>query len=440
MGFPKDFMWGAASAAYQLEGAYNEDGKSMSIWDEYCNEGDYVRFGENGKVACDHYHRFKDDIAEMKKIGLKSYRFSFSWTRIIPEGTGKVNQKGIDFYSSLIDELIANDITPIATAFHWDYPLSLHKKGGWLNDESSEWFAEYVKVLAENFSDRIKYWITINEPQCFIGLGYQVGEHAPFYTLGTKDLTHMSHNVLLAHGKAVKMLRKYGKQELKIGFAPTGPCFLPENNSPEEIERARSLSFKVNDENFAFSNAWWADPVFFGKYPVKETMPDVKDGDMEIISQPLDFYGVNLYESHSAQTSKYKQGIAKTQLSWYITPELMYWASKFFYERYNLPVLVTENGVACHDWVHLDGKVHDPDRIDFIARYLKEFMKASEDGIEIIGYMYWSVMDNMEWAKGYDPRFGLIYVDYQSQQRIIKDSGYWYKKVIETNGEILKDM
>ncbi len=437
MGFGKNFMWGAASAAYQIEGAYNEDGKGLNIWDEYTHEKGHIKYNETGDISCDHYHRYKEDVAKMKEIGIKNYRFSISWTRVIPNGIGKINEKGLEFYSDLVDELIKNNIEPIVTLFHWDYPLELHKKGGWLNDESSDWFADYAEVVVKKLSDRVKYWITINEPQCFIGLGYCTGKFAPFQTLGNKDLLRISHNVLLAHGKAVKKIRENALQEVKVGFAPTGPCFIPKDNSPETIEIARQKSFECNKDRFIFSNAWWSDPIILGKYPEIEIKPEIKAGDMEIISQKLDFYGVNLYQNHNDTMDDYKQGSARNHLFWHVSPELLYWAPKFLYERYNLPIFVSENGIACHDWIHLDGKVHDPNRIDFIARYLKEYKRAADDGVEVMGYLYWSITDNMEWADGYDPRFGLIYVDYETQERTIKDSGYWYKEVIETNGENL---
>lgn len=454
MGFKKDFMWGVASASYQVEGAYNEDGKGLNVWDYYSQDNPAIAHFENGNVACDHYHRFKEDVANIKKIGAKYYRFSISWARILPNGIGEVNQKGIEFYNNLIDELIANDIEPLVTIFHWDYPIELYKMGGWLNPKSSDWFAEYTKVLADNFSDRVKYWITLNEPQVFIGLGYGTGIFAPFQKCNTKDLCTMSHNVLLSHGKAVKVLREHAKQDVKIGFAPTGPVHNPRGNSEKSIEIARELSFDVTEERFMFSNSWWADPIFLGKYPDKAyerfgyAMPNIKDGDMELISQPLDFYGVNIYQADAIvnedgsiedyrdpNNRNYIVGQPLTQVGWPINDDCLYWSCKFLYERYHKPILITENGTACNDRVFLDGKVHDPNRIDFLTRYLRGVKKAIDDGIDVMGYMYWSVMDNFEWATGYDARFGLIYVDYQTQERIIKDSGYWYKEVIESNGE-----
>lgn len=454
MSFKKDFMWGTASASYQIEGAYKEDGKGLNIWDNYCQGNPAIAHCENGNVACDHYHRYKEDIANMKKIGVKYYRFSISWTRILPNGIGEVNQKGIDFYNDLINELIANDIEPLVTMFHWDYPQALYEMGGWLNPNSSDWFSEYAKILVENFSDRVKYWITLNEPQVFIGLGYYTGVFAPFNKCSNKDLCTMTHNVLLSHGKAVKVLRELAKQDVKVGFAPTGPVCNPRTNSKENIELARKKSFEIDDKMFIFNNAWWSDPIMLGHYNEKvfeifgDVMPTIHDGDMELISQPLDFYGVNIYQAdsiidedgtledyHGVNQNVYTTGQPITQSGWPINDDCLYWSCKFLYERYKLPILVTENGMACHDRVFLDGKVHDPIRIDFLTRYLRGLKKASDDGIDIIGYMYWSIMDNFEWADGYDKRFGLIYVDYQTQERTIKDSGYWYKEVIETNGD-----
>lgn len=455
MSFRKDFMWGTASAAYQVEGAYNEDGKGLNVWDFYCQGNPAIAHCENGNVACDHYHHFKEDVAKMKELGVKYYRFSISWSRVIPNGIGEVNPKGIKFYNDLIDELLANGIEPLVTMYHWDYPMELQKLGGWLNPKSPEWFEEYAKVLTENYSDRVKYWITLNEPQVFVGVGHYMGTFAPFYKCNRKELTQITHNVLLSHGRAVKVLRTLGKQPVKIGLAPIGPVYNPATNSEKCVEIAREKSFDLDGDRFTLSLSWWSDPIFLGKYPDKayelfpQDMPEIKDGDMELISQPLDFYGVNIYQAegivyedgtiqeYNLPSDKFTTGQPLTQMGWPINDDCLYWSCKFLYERYHLPILITENGMACHDRVFLDGKVHDPNRIDFLTRYLRGLKKASESGIEILGYMYWSVMDNFEWASGYDKRFGLIYVDYQTQERTIKDSGYWFKEVIQTNGENL---
>lgn len=446
MKFTDNFLWGTASAAYQVEGAYLEDGKGLNIWDAYCQEGNRIAHSENGNVACDHYHRFREDVKMMREMGIKNYRFSINWTRVLPNGTGKVNEKGLQFYSDLVDELLKNNIEPLVTLFHWDYPLTLHQKGGWLNRESSDWFAEYTKVVVDALSDRVKYWITINEPQVFIGCGYAIAKFAPFEKHLPCDLTRMTHNVLLSHGKAVQVIRKYAKKEPIIGFAFATPCCTPTENTPKAIEEARRKSFAVTRDRFPFELSWWADPIFFGKYPQEayevlgENMPEILPGDMEIISQPVDFYGVNIYESKAVENEYgYAEnaylGCPRTQMGWPVTPETLYWSPKFLYERYQKPILLSENGMAGHDWIHLDGKVHDAHRIDFMKRYLRELCRSAEDGIEIMGYMYWSILDNFEWADGYDKRFGLIHVDYQTQKRTIKDSGYFYRDVIATNGQ-----
>lgn len=448
MAFKENFIWGVSSAAYQIEGAYQEDGKGLNIWDVYTNtvnEPEYVKHNETGNVACDHYHRYKEDIQYIKALGVKAYRFSINWTRILPDGTGKVNQKGIQFYSDLVDELLKNDITPVVTLFHWDYPYELLKKGGWLNDDSSDWFAEFTEVVVKAISDRVKYWITLNEPQVFIGLGHFMGNHAPFIKLHNHDIIRASHNVLLAHGKAVRVIRKNARTEPVIGISLASACCTPYDNSPEEIEAARKRSFNMNKYNYPFSASLWADPIFLGRYPediyeiMGSQMPQIKKEDMDIISEPVDFYGLNIYESRSIeQHNGYPEasyiGIGRTTTDWAVTPHTMYWSSKFLYERYKVPVFITENGMANTDWIHLDGCVHDPQRIDYTARYLKELMRAADDGADIMGYMHWSVLDNYEWSSGYDKRFGLIYVDYTTQKRIIKDSGYWYKAVVESNG------
>lgn len=450
MKFRENFLWGTASAAYQIEGAYDEDGKGLNIWDAYCQSEGKIAHSENGNIACDHYHHFREDIKMMREMGVKNYRFSISWTRIFPDGTGKINPNGMQFYNSLVDELIANGIEPLVTLFHWDYPYALHKKGGWLNDESSEWFAEYTKAVVDELSDRVRYWMTINEPQVFIGCGYDIGKFAPFERHSAKDLAQMSHNVLLSHGKSVKIIRDNAKLEPVIGFAFATPCVTPLNSSEEAVEDARKRSFEFNKDIFVFGLSWWADPIFNGDYPEEaykqlgSDMPEITSEDMKIISQPVDFYGVNIYESKAANSPYgYAEnayiGCPRTQMEWPITPESLYWSPKFIYERYGKPVLICENGMAGHDWIHLDGKVHDAHRIDYMKRYLRELCRASDEGAEIMGYLYWSVMDNFEWADGYDKRFGLVHVDYVTQKRTIKDSGYWYKTVIETNGGVVFD-
>lgn len=447
MGFKKDFVWGAATASYQIEGAWNEDGKGLSIWDVFSHEPNKICEGHTGDVACDHYHRYKQDVKLMKQLGIKAYRFSISWPRLIPNGVGKLNPKGVGFYSNLIDELLENGIEPYITLFHWDYPYELYKKGGWLNDDSVNWFADYAARVAELFSDRVKNFITFNEPQCFIGESYLGAAHAPGLRVSYKDVFQMCHNVLKAHGAAVIALRKNAKQPIKIGYAPTGTVCYPSSENEADIEAARKNMFKCNyiNNGVMWNISWWSDPVILGKYPqdglelYKEYLPEITDEDMKLINQPIDFFGSNIYNGEEVKSDSNgnpvivarKIGHGKTAIQWTVTPESLRWGPRFYYERYKLPFFITENGMSAHDVVSLDGKVHDPNRIDFLNRYLIELEKATDDGVDIGGYFQWSFMDNFEWAKGYTERFGLVYVDYETQQRIPKDSAYWYKNWIE---------
>lgn len=450
MGFREDFAWGAATASYQIEGGVQEDGKGRDIWSVFCEQENRVFDGHNGDIACDHYHKMKEDVKLMADMGLKAYRFSVSWTRILPEGTGSINQKGIDFYNALIDELRLHQIEPYMTLFHWDYPYELQRKGGWLNDSSVDWFEEYARVIAENFSDRVKYFFTINEPQIFIGLGFVNGIFAPGYRCGKREFFQMAHNVLKAHGAAVKVLRQCGKQKVFIGFAPCGSMNFPATERPEDVEAARKSIFAVPDklEDLAASVAWWSDPVFLGAYPKEGLekfaayLPEITKEDMDLIHQPLDFIGQNVYNGKEVEKggdqgfhlTSMKTGYPKTGFNWPITPSCLYWGPKFLYERYQKPIYITENGLSCPDVVSQDGQVHDPNRIDFLSRYLKELKRAAENGVDIAGYFQWSLMDNFEWASGYHERFGLIYIDYETQKRIPKDSFQWYSRIIKENG------
>ncbi|MBQ8740605.1 MAG: beta-glucosidase [Clostridia bacterium] len=447
MSFKKDFVWGAATASYQIEGAWNEDGKGLNVWDVFSHEPGNVEQGHTGDIACDHYHRYKEDVKLMKELGIKAYRFSISWSRLIPNGIGELNPKGVEFYSNLIDELLANGIEPYVTLFHWDYPYALHKKGGWLNDESVRWFTYYAAKVSELYSDRVKNFITFNEPQCFIGAGYMTSPHAPGYKVLYKDIFQICHNVLKSHGAAVIALRENAKQPIKVGYAPTGTTCYPASESAADIEAARKKMFECPplSRNLMWNVSWWSDPVILGKYPedglkmYKDYLPEITDEDMKLINQPLDFYANNIYngqeiradENGNPQNVTRKVGHGKTAIQWPITPKALRWGPRFYYERYKLPFFVTENGMSAHDVVSLDGKVHDPNRIDFLNRYLVELEKATDDGAEIDGYFLWSFMDNFEWAMGYTDRFGIVYVDYETQERIPKDSAYWYKNWIE---------
>ncbi|MFI4913084.1 MAG: GH1 family beta-glucosidase [Sedimentisphaeraceae bacterium JB056] len=451
MSFNSDFVWGAAAAAYQVEGAAFEDGKGWSVWDMMCRKEGAIFQGQKGDVACDHYHLYKKDVSLMKEIGLKGYRMSLSWPRIMPDGVGRVNEKGLDFYDRLIDELLENGIKPFVTLFHWDYPYELFVRGGWLNPQSSDWFRDYTKIVVERLSDRVTDWMTLNEPQCFIGAGHLGGHHAPGIKLGIREVLLAGHNALLAHGKAVQTIRQYAHKKANIGYAPVGVVKIPDDpSSQNDIEAARKSMFTVDNKN-CWNNTWWMDPVFFGSYPEDglklygDCVPSYSDSDMAIISEPVDFTGANIYngretyadENGEPKEAHRKDGYPYSALKWAVAPESLYWGPKFFYERYGKPIVITENGLANIDWIAKDGAVHDPQRIDFMACYLASLKRAAKDGVDIKGYFHWSFTDNFEWAEGFSVRMGLVYVDYVTQQRTVKDSGFWYKTVIDNNGEDL---
>lgn len=453
--FCKEFAWGAATAAYQIEGAAFEGGRGLSIWDTFTAAGGCYQ-GQTGAVTCDHYHRFREDVRIMKELGLKAYRFSVSWSRILPEGTGRVNPEGIAFYSALIDALLEAGIEPYLTLYHWDLPQALYDRGGWLNPDSPKWFAEYAAVIAENFSDRVQYFMTFNEPQCVVGLGYVSGVHAPGQKASMRDCVRIAHHILLAHGLAVKALRAGAKQEIKVGIAPCLSYGYPEDAQSEaDVAAARKLSFTIADDpdlQWCWSATWWCDPVVFGRYPAdglalcRQYLPDTWEADLKIICQPLDFMGQNIYHGFAVRADAdgnpvrvpFCDGYPMAGYDhWVIAPKAIKWGVKFLYERYALPVYITENGTSCADVVSLDGKVHDPNRVDFLHRYLRALKEAADEGADVRGYFQWTLMDNFEWAEGYTQRFGMVYVNYQTQERIIKDSAYWYKEVIESNGECL---
>ncbi|NNL06268.1 MAG: beta-glucosidase [Gammaproteobacteria bacterium] len=444
MKFGKNFVWGAATSSYQIEGAAYRDGGGLSVWDMLGRQAGKIANGDTGEVACDHYQRFEDDVALMAKIGLQAYRFSISWPRVLPEGTGKVNQQGLDFYSRLVDALLENNITPWITLFHWDFPYALYCRGGWLNRDSADWFADYTRVIVDKLSDRVSHWVTLNEPQCFIGMGHQDGAHAPGMKMGFSEVLLAGHNALRAHGKSVQVIRANAENGSVVGAAQASKISLPVSERAEDIEAARQHMFCVRKKH-VFNNAWFSDPMILGHYPEEGVelfagdMPEHVAADMECINQELDFFGANIYSGDHVRASADKDfetvtktDLAETAMGWPITPEALYWGPKFFHERYRLPVAVTESGMANDDRVQ-DGKVHDRERIDFLYRYLTEYARAIEEGVPVLGYFLWSVMDNFEWAEGYGKRFGIVYVDYETQQRIPKYSAYWYKALIASH-------
>ncbi len=447
MSFPKNFVWGVAAASYQVEGATKVDGRGPTVWDMMCRKQGAIWSGHTGDVACDHYHRYKEDVALMKSLNVQAYRLSIAWSRVLPDGTGKVNAKGLAFYDKLIDELLKAGIQPWITLFHWDHPLALYRRGGWLNRDSADWFADYTKIIVEKLSDRVQHWMTLNEPVCFIDLGLKAGIHAPGDKLAWAEILQAAHHALLAQGKGVQTIRTNAKAKPQVGWAPTGNVGIPATDKPADIAAARAGMFTSRERNL-WQHAWWSDPVFFGRYPEDalkiygSDAPQVAPGDMRTIKQPLDFFGVNIYMGDTWRAGKdgapekvpHPLGHPLTAFRWPVTPAALYWGPKFLQERYGRPVVITENGMSNADIVSLDGRVHDPQRIDYLQRHLRELRRASADGVDVRGYFQWSIMDNFEWAEGYKERFGLVFVDYPTQQRIPKDSAYWYRDTIATHG------
>ena len=453
MDFGKNFVFGAATSAYQIEGAAHEGGKGPSIWDAFSHQRGAVKNDQNGDIACDHYHRYHEDIALLSDLGAGAYRFSISWARVIPDGDGAVNKEGLLFYHKLIDGLLERNIEPYITLFHWDLPYALHKKGGWLNRDSVEWFTRYARLIAKEFSGKVRHFITMNEPQCFIGLGYAQGKFAPGLILPPRDVFTMAHHVMLAHGSAVRAMRSSAKGDIQIGYAPTGSMHSPLTEAPRDIEAARHALFALPDDtsNWTWNVSWWSDPVLLGSYPEEGLgkyagcLPDITKDDLKLMNQPLEFLGQIFYYVNAVRAGEdgrpefvmRPDGYPRTGNYWPVTEDCIYWGLRFLHERYRLPLYITENGVVCPDVVSLDGRVHDPNRIDFLHRYLRSVRSAVADGVPVKGYFCWSLLDNYEWASGFDERFGLVHVNYQTQERTPKDSFFWFQKVIETNGSNL---
>ena len=431
------FKWGVSTSSYQIEGAAREDGRGPSIWDTFSRIPGAVANGDNGDTACDHYHRFEEDLDLIKWLGAGAYHFSIAWPRVIPDATGKINQKGIDFYDRLIDGALARGIEPWPTLYHWDLPQAAQDRGGWNNRECAYWFAEYAHEMAERFGDRIKNWVTINEPFCSAWLGHLYGVMAP----GIRDLQtaiNASHHLLLGHGLATEALREVSS-ELKVGITLNFTPAITLGHSDEDV-----LAVKLAD---GFDNRWFADPVFKGAYPADIVTAFGKEvpilpGDLELISTPLDFLGLNYYFRQtvaydpSVEPLPYRQvrapNVERTGMDWEVNAETFtelllrinndYSPKEFF---------ITENGSAWDDQV-VDGRVDDPNRVSYLERHLDAMFKAKEKGVPINGYFAWSLMDNFEWAYGYAKRFGLIYVDYHTQKRIPKSSAYYYRERIKS--------
>lgn len=441
--FPDDFLWGTATSSYQIEGAWNEGGKGESIWDRFAHTPGKIKDGSTGDVACDHVYRFREDVALMSELGLKAYRFSISWPRILPQGKGPVNQEGLDFYSRLTDCLLEKGIRPLVTLYHWDLPQALEDLGGWANRDIASWFSDYAATVAERLGDRVELWATLNEPQVFGMLGYFIGEHAPGLIDPVKYLA-VSHNINLAHGAGVTAIRAQSSNA-RVGTVLQLPPVYPRSDSEEDRKAARIMD--------GFLNRWYAEPVLLGSYPadvldlIDPELSPIRDGDLERIYQPLDFAGLNLYTRLFAyhdpniplaeamvDEEHHIPGATYTSFGWEVFPKAIYESlMRFKNEWGDPPVYITENGMSNEDPI-VDGQVNDPERIDYLAAYLAQVRKAMDEGVKVRGYFLWSFMDNFEWAEGYTKQFGIVHVDFSTLVRTPKASARWYRSLIKSGG------
>lgn len=439
-GFPEEFVWGAATASYQIEGAWEEDGKGENIWDRFSHTPGKIENGDTGDIACDHYHRWREDIQLMKEIGIQAYRFSISWGRIFPEGSGEITPAGIDFYSRLVDELLNNGIEPYITLYHWDLPQVLQDEGGWPNRATAEAFVEYADLVSKKLGDRVKNWMTFNEPFVSAWVGYMEGRHAP----GHRDVDEMlatAHHLLLAHGLSVPVIRN-NVPNAQVGIVLNLSGMMPASRSA--ADRAASW---IQD---GVINRWYLDPLEGRGYPqdmVKHygrPMEFVQDGDLPIIAVPIDYLGINYYTRGIVRSKEVSESENDpqtlfpnpdpTDMGWEVYPQGLFDILARVHFDYNFPRLyITENGAAYPDQLDENGQVADPLRIAYYREHLKAVSKAIEMGIPVKGYFTWSLLDNFEWAHGYKMRFGLIYVDYGTQQRVLKQSAKYYREVIKAN-------
>lgn len=441
MKYPSDFIFGAATSAYQCEGGWNADGKGLSVWDVFSQQPGNITDSQTGNVACESYFKTEEDVRLLKNLGVTNYRFSVSWSRVLPEGMGKINRAGIDYYKRLIESLGKAGIGADITLYHWDMPYALHLKGGLLNREFSDWFAEYAYVLAGELGGAASF-STFNEPQCIVGAGYGNGAFAPGLKMAEPDLVRIVHNLLLSHGKGVEAVRSQSKA--KIGFVSCRCGAYPVRRNEKAIDYAKKEYFSARDG--IRSLTVYNDPVFLGRYPqeyVNEhpVLEDViKADDMRIIAADVDFCGHNVYtgypvdwneENDSPVVVQRDPGYRKNDCDWDVDENSLYWSVRFLAERYKKPVRIMENGTAVKDFVYLDGKVHDGDRIDYLARYLAQAERLINEKYPLEGYYHWSLLDNFEWQFGYTKRFGLVFCDYATGNRMPKDSYYWYKNYID---------
>jgi beta-glucosidase len=423
--FPDDFIWGAATAAYQIEGAVDEDGRGESIWDRFCATPGKVRAGDTGAVACDFYHRYPEDIALMQELGLNAFRFSIAWPRVLPDGRGHVNEAGLDFYDRLVDDLLAAGIQPFPTLYHWDLPQVLEDEGGWTVRSTAEAFVEYVESVVARLGDRVTHWTTHNEPWVVAWLGYSWGIHAPGRT-SEQDAVAAAHHVLLSHGWAVEVIRR-GVQGAKVGIVLNLEHVDPASDSEADRAAAREMDGRAN--------RWFLDPIFRAEYPDDVPFtPPVRSGDLETIAARIDFLGVNNYFRFVVREGPEvveTPGAQRTDMGWEVHPESLTKLLVRVAREYAPPsIYITENGAAFADVRAHDGGVHDLERIDFLASHIDAVGDAREQGAPIDGYFVWSFLDNFEWAMGYSKRFGIVYVDYPTLERVPKDSFHWYRERI----------
>lgn len=444
--FPRDFLWGASTSAYQIEGATNEGGRGRSIWDDFSSTPGKTYQGETGDVAIDHYHRVAEDVDLMARLGLNAYCFSLAWPRILPNGTGAINQSGLDFYERLVDTLLAKGIAPVVKLYHWDLPSALHANGGWLNRDTAEIFADYAEIVTRRLGDRVNYWITQNEPWCVSYLGYALGIHAP----GMRDMQLgiiAGHHVLLSHGLAVPRIRAHAGPHAQVGISLD--CW------PIHTIHDHQESREAAEQADAFRNRWFFDPVFKKSYPERlfadygVKPPPIEAGDFDIIATPIDFLGFNYYSrmvvQHKATNGSANNGTPEcyeavnvipgssyTATNWEIYPQGLLEALQRVQRDYAPPaIFITENGAAFHDHLNGDQPIRDPLRKQYLLQHVQKVEQAIAQGVPIRGYFIWSLLDNYEWAEGYSKRFGLVYVDFPTQQRIIKESGQWYASFIQ---------
>ncbi len=434
--FPPQFVWGASTAAYQIEGAWNEDGRGESIWDRFCHTPGKIANDDTGDVACDHYHRWPEDIELMKRLGVKAYRFSIAWPRIYPQGRGALNRAGIDFYARLVDALLAAGIEPYITLYHWDLPQTLAEgAGGWPARDTAYAFADYAEAMVKELGDRVPYWSTFNEPWCVSFLSYQLGAQAP----GLRDeklAVQAAHHVLVAHGLALQAMRAVNAG-IKAGIVLN----LWSIEGEEDTPASRALIERVWQRDLG----WFLDPLLHAEYPLlawqerEHAAPQMQPADMKLIAQPLDWLGINYYNrqlfDRRGQRVSRVPGAEYTEMGWEVHGPGLCRLLTTLHQRYPLPpIYIIENGAAFKDILTPDGHVHDPRRIDYLREYLTALREALQDGVDVRGYFVWSLLDNFEWAFGYSKRFGVIYVDYPTQRRVIKDSGHWYARVVAQNG------